>query len=60
MTHSSYSLKKSGSIFSLHKELLKTEIDYDEADGNKYFDKKNECLDDVNQGVLVTAFSYDR
>ena len=39
MTHLNYSLKKLGRTFELQKELLKTEINHDEIDANRY---KNE------------------
>ena len=34
MTHSKYSMKKLGRTFKLQKELLKTEMNHDEVDGN--------------------------
>ena len=39
MTHLNYSLKKLGKTFELPKELLKTEIDHNDIDGNNYKDK---------------------
>ena len=42
MTHLNYSLKKLGKTFILQKELLKTERNRDENDGNNYKDKKHE------------------
>ena len=58
MTHLIYSLKKVGMTFKLQKELLKTEMNHDEVDGNNYEDKKDERLDYVKNHVLCTAFSY--
>ena len=40
MTHLNYSLKILGRTFKLQKELLKTEMDHDEVDYNKYKDKR--------------------
>ena len=60
MTHSNYSMKKIGNTFKLQKELLKTEMDDDEVDGNNYKDKKDESLPYVKQDVLCTACSYAR
>ena len=44
MTHLNYSLKNVGKTFKLQKELLKTEMNHDEVDGNNYKDKINEWL----------------
>ena len=52
MTHLNYSLKKLGRTFKLQKEMLKTEMNHDEVDGNNYKDKKDEWLDYVEQDVL--------
>ena len=60
MTHLNYSLKKLGETFKLQKELLKTELNHDEVDGNNYKDKINEWLPYVENDVLCTAFSYAR
>ena len=60
MTHLNYSLKKLERTFKLQKELLKTEMDHDEVDYNKYKDKKYEWLPFVENDVLCTAFSYVR
>ena len=60
MTHLNYSLKKLGKAFKLQKELLKTEMNHDEVDGNKNKDKINEWLPYVENDVLCTAFSYAR
>ena len=60
MTQLDYSLKKLGKIFRLQKELLKSEMNRDEVDGNNYKDKKDEWLDYVQNDVLCTAFSYAR
>ena len=38
MTHLNYSLKKLGKTFELPKELLKTEMNHDEIDGDNYKD----------------------
>ena len=53
-------MKKLGRTFKLQKELLKTEMNHDEVDGDNYRDKKDEWLDYVRQDVLCTAFSYAR
>ena len=58
MTHLNYSLKKLGKTFKLQKVLLKTEMNHDEVDCNNYKDKKDKCLEYVEQDVLCTAFSY--
>ena len=42
MAHLNYSLKKLGKTFKLQKELLKTEMNHDEIDGENYKDKINE------------------
>ena len=55
-----YSWKKLCKAFKLLNELLKTEMNPDEVDGDNYKDKKDEWLDYVKQDVLYTAFSYDR
>ena len=60
MTHLSYSSKKSGRTFKLPKELLKTEMDHDDIDGNNYKDKKDIWLPYVKNDVLCTAYSYAR
>ena len=60
MTHLIYSLKKMGKTSKLQKELLKTEMNHDEVDGNNYKDKKGEWLAHVKNVVLCTAFSYAR
>ena len=52
----SYSLKKLGQTFRLQKELLKTKMNHDEKDCNKYKDKKEAWLDYVKEDVLCTAF----
>ena len=54
------SLKKLGKTFRLQKELLKTEMNYDEVDGDNYKDKINARLRYVKNDVLCTAFSYAR
>ena len=60
MTHLIYSLKQLGKTFKIQKELLKTEMNHDEIDGNNYKDKINEWLPYVKNDVLCTAFSYPR
>ena len=40
MTHLNYSLKKIGQTFKLPKELLKTEMNHDEIEENKWQIKK--------------------
>ena len=60
MTDLNNSLKNLGRIFELQKELLKTEMNHDEVNGDNYKDKKYEWLDYVKQAVLCTAFSYAR
>ena len=59
MTHLNYSLKKLGKLFKNQRELLKTEMNYDEIDENNYM-KKNEWLPYVKNEVLSTAFCYAR
>ena len=53
-------IKNLGKTFKLQKELLKTEMNHDEVDGNNYKDKINEWLSYVKNDVLCTAFSYAR
>ena len=60
MTHLNYSLKKLGKTFKLPKELLKTEMNHDDIDANKYKDKKDIWLPYVKNDVLCTAYSYAR
>ena len=60
MTHLNYSLMKLGKTFKLPKELLKTEIDHDEINGDNYKDKKDIWLPYVKNDVLCTAYSYAR
>ena len=60
MTHLNYSLKKLCKTFKLQKELLKTEKNHAEVDGNIYKDKQSEWLPYVKNDVLCTAFSYAR
>ena len=60
MTHLNYSLKKLGKTFKLPKELLKTEINHDDIDGDNYKDKKDIWLPYVKNDVLCTAYSYAR
>ena len=55
-----YSLKKLGKTFKLQKELLKTEMNHDEVDGDNYKDKINEWLPYAKNDVLYTAFGYPR
>ena len=51
-------MKKVGKSFKLQKELLKTEMNHDEVDGNNIKDKKDEWLDYVKQDVLCIEFGY--
>ena len=60
MTHLNYSLKKLGKTFKLPKELLKTEMNHDDIDGDNYKDKKDIWLPYVKNDVLYTANSYAR
>ena len=60
MTHLNYYLKKLGKTFKLPKELLKTELNHDDIDGDKYKDKKVIWLPYVKNDVLCTAYSYTR
>ena len=60
MTHLNYSLKKLGRTFKLPKELLKTEMNHDDIDGDNYKDKKDIWLPYVKNDVLCTAYSYAR
>ena len=58
MTHLNYSLEKLRKTFKFQKELLKTQMNHDELDGNNYKDKINEWLPYVENDVFCTAFSY--
>ena len=58
MTHLNHSIKKLGKTFKLQKEVLKTERNRDENDGNNYKDKKHEWWDFVKKDVLCTSFCY--
>ena len=60
MTHLNYSLKKLGKTFKLTKGLLKTEMNHDDIDGDKYKNKKHNWLPYVKNDVLCTAYSYAR
>ena len=60
MTHLNSSLKKLGKTFELPKELLKTEMDHDNINGDNYKDKKDFLLPYVKNDVLCTAYSYAR
>ena len=60
MTHLTYSLKKIGKTFELQKEILKTEMDYDEIDENNCMKNKDVWLPYVKNDVLCTVFSYAR
>ena len=60
MTHLNYSLKNLGKTFKIPKELLKTEMNHDDIDGDNYKDKKDVSLPYVKNGVLCTAYSYAR
>ena len=58
MTHLNCSIKKLGKTFKLPKELLKTEMNQDDIDGDNYKDKKHIWLPYVKIDVLCTAYSY--
>ena len=60
MTHLNFSSEKIGKTFKLPKELLKTEMNHDDVDGNNYKDKKDIWLTYVKNDVLCTAYSYAR
>ena len=60
MTHLNYSLNKLGKTFKLPKELLKTEKNHDDIDGDNYKDIKDIWLPYVKNDVLCTAYSYAR
>ena len=60
MTHLNYSLKKLRKTFKLPKELLKTEMNHDDIDGDNYKVKKDIWLPFVKNDVLCTAYSYAR
>ena len=62
MWHDSFKLfvKKIWKKFQKTKEMIKTEFNHDEVDGNIYKDKKYEWLDYVERVVSCTAFSYAR
>ena len=59
MTHLNCSLKKLGKTFKLPKELLKTEMNHGDIDGENY-KKKHVWLPYVKNDVLFTAYSYTR
>ena len=48
--------KNLGKTFKLQKEILKTEINYDEVYSETWRDKKSERLDYVKNDVLCTVF----
>ena len=60
LIHLNYSLKKLGKTFKLQKELLKTEMNHDDVDGDTYKDKKDEWLPYVKNDVLCAVFSFAR
>ena len=60
MMQLNHSLKKLGKFFKLQHSLLKTEMNYDDVDGNSYKNKKREWLDYKKQYVLCSASSSDR
>ena len=60
MTRLNYSPNKLGKTFKLQKELLKTEMDQNEVDGDNYKDKIGEWLPYCKNDVLCTGFSYAR
>ena len=49
MTHFNYSLKTLGRTFKLEEELLKTEMNHDEINGDDYKDKKDIWVDYVEK-----------
>ena len=53
-------MKKFGKTFNLQKEVLKTELNHDEVDGNNYKDTKDKWLNYIKNDVLCTCFSYAR
>ena len=53
MTHLNYSFKKLGKTFKLPKELLKTEMNHDDVDGNNYRDKNDIWLPNVKNDVSL-------
>ena len=52
--------KKIRRTFKFEKEILLTEMNYDDINENKLKDKKDEWLDNVKQNVLCNAFCYAR
>ena len=52
MTHLNYPLTNSGRTLNLQKEMLKTEMNHNEVDGNDYKDKK------MNGWIMVNKMSY--
>ena len=62
MCHDPFELfiKKLGKTFKLQKEWLKTDMNHNEVDGDKYKDKIDTWLPYVRNDVLCTAFSYAR
>ena len=52
--------KKLGKIFKIPKELLKTEMNHNDIDGDNYKNKKGIWLPYVKHDVLCTAYSYAR
>ena len=58
MTHLYYPLKKLGKTFKLQKEILKTEMNYDEDYSDTWKDKISEWLAYVMNDVLCGVFSY--
>ena len=60
MTLLNYSFEKLGKTFKLQKEILKTEMNQDDIDGDNYKDKIDEWLPYVKNDFLCTAFSYAR
>ena len=60
MTPLIYSLKTLGKTIKLPKELIETEMNQDDVDGNNYRDKKDIWLPYVKNDALCTAYSYAR
>ena len=60
ITHLYSSLKKLGKTFKLQTELLETEMNQDDVNGDNYKNKINELLPYVKNDVLYTAFNHAR
>ena len=53
-------IRKTRKKIKTTKTVIKTEMDHDETDGERFEDKINEWLLYVKNVVLCTAFSYAR